>query len=220
MDVTIETAVEILTGSVPRQLNIKLDGRDKTILKSISNQISKNIALTDRQAEMLVRKIERYRGGLELNGLDVSELLEKKSTRLPLRFIDRAQTVSLVFDQDKGQEQIMVVHQKTKKFEDLWSDTRKKIQGRTVETFSQKIFPLNENNLNLVADLLTFLDFDVNDDIAEYLEKIQKIHEESEKYQPYLDLVDENFEIKNLSATAAQKILGNSKNFEKDNLLG
>ena len=219
MDVTIETAVEILTGSVPRQLNIKLDNRDRTILKSISNQISKNMALTDRQAEMLVRKIERYRGGLELNGLDVSELLEKKSTRLPIRLIDRAQTVSLVVDQDKGQEQIMVVHQKTKKFEDLWSDTRKKIQGRTIETFSQKIFPLNENNLNLVADILTFLDFDVSDDIAEYLEKIQKIHEESEKYQPCLDLVDENFEIKNLPSTVAEKILGNFKNFEKDDLL-
>jgi hypothetical protein len=219
MDVTIETAVEILTGTVPRQINIRLDGRDKTILRSISNQISKNLALTDRQAGMLLRKIERYRGGLELNGLDVEHLLEKKATRLPLRFIDRTQTISLIFDQDKKQEQIIVVHQKTKKFEDLWSDTRKKVQGRIIETFSQKIFPLNENNLNLVIDMLTFLDFDVSDDVAEYLEKIQKIHGETEKYQPYLDIVNEKFEIKNLPAAPAEKILENFRGFEKDTLL-
>jgi hypothetical protein len=216
---TIESAVEILAGTVPRQLNIKLDNKDKAILKSISNQISKNLALTDRQAEMLLRKIQRYQSALEINGVNVNEILEKKMTRQPLRIIDRTQTIALITDREKNQEQIVVTHQKTKKFDDLWSGTRKKIQGRTTETFSQKIFPLNENNLVAVLDMMTFLDFEVGEEITEYLEKIEKIHDTPEKYQPCLEIVDGVLEIKNLSAAVSEKILENYKNLEKEDFL-
>lgn len=211
---TIESAVEVLTGSVPRQLNIKLDNKDKVILKSISNQISKNLALTDRQAEMLLRKIQRYQSALEINGVDVNELLEKKTTRQPLRIIDRTQTIGLTIDREKNQEQIIVTHQKTKKFDDLWSSTRKKIQGKSTESFSQKIFPLNEINLVTVLDMLTFLDFEVSEEITEYLEKIEKIHNDPEKYQPCLEIVNDALEIKNLSTPISEKILENYKNLE------
>lgn len=216
---TIESAVEVLTGSVPRQLNIKLDNKDKVILKSISNQISKNLALTDRQAEMLLRKIQRYQSALEINGVDVNELLEKKTTRQPLRIIDRTQTIGLTIDREKNQEQIIVTHQKTKKFDDLWSSTRKKIQGKSTESFSQKIFPLNENNLVAVLDMMTFLDFEVGEEITEYLEKIEKIHDDPEKYQPCLEIVNDALEIKNLSTSISEKILGNYKNLEKTDFL-
>jgi len=216
---TIESAVEVLAGTVPRQLNIKLDNKDKAILKSISNQISKNLALTDRQAEMLLRKIQRYQSALEINGVNVGEILEKKTTRQPLRVIDRTEAISLITDREKNQEQIVVTHQKTKKFDDLWSSTRKKIQGKTTETFSQKIFPLNENNLVAVLDMTTFLDFEVSEEITEYLEKIEKIHDDPEKHQPCLEIVDDILKIKNLSATVSEKILENYKNLEKDDFL-
>ena len=100
MDNTIESVVEILVGAVNRKVNIRLTSKDKPILYSIARQINCGLGLTDRQIDMILLKIEKYKPGLIANSVAIDEILSTKLTRLPMREIDRSQRVMLAFDED------------------------------------------------------------------------------------------------------------------------
>lgn len=67
---------------------------DEVILFSIARQVSKDIALTDRQYELLREKLEVYRDQFERNNMnDLTEALENLS--MPMRQINRDKTITL-----------------------------------------------------------------------------------------------------------------------------
>ena len=60
MSHTIEDAIEILAGIRPRIINIRIDYNEKNLIKSIGRQVANGTALTDRQLDLALKKIQKY----------------------------------------------------------------------------------------------------------------------------------------------------------------
>ena len=99
-----EGLISLLTGIIiPRPFNPKkvdngftLIDQDAKILKSIAKQLSKGIAMTDRQYGLVLEKLENYRDQFKSHDIDIDEYKDK--LLYPLREIDRSHTLKL----DKG----------------------------------------------------------------------------------------------------------------------
>jgi hypothetical protein len=90
MEHTIEQYLTRLTSGD----NFKLADGDSVILTSIAKQVSRGIALTDRQYELVRSKLPNYRDQFESDELKCLDLALETLSQ-PLRTIDRSQTVSI-----------------------------------------------------------------------------------------------------------------------------
>ena len=99
-----EGLLSLLTGIIiPKPFQPKLldNGfsllqQDAKILKSIAKQLSKGIAMTDRQYSLVLEKLENYREQFKSHGIDIDD--GKDKLLYPLREIDRSHTLKI----DKG----------------------------------------------------------------------------------------------------------------------
>ena len=139
MNMFVEDAIEILSGTVPRKVNIRLDAKDKTIIRSIQKQISTNVGLTDRQLFMILKKIEKYQSGLELNSVNVEEMIADPKTKLPLRNIERLNSLEIFDDTVTNQKFLIFKHQKNPEIMDRWKLVADLMVGKVNETYGQKI---------------------------------------------------------------------------------
>lgn len=210
MITTIEDTLEILAGLRPRILNIRLDYNEKSIIKSLGRQVQNGLALTDRQLDLAVKKIEKYRENLEKNGVDVNMILETTPLKMPVRYIDRSQKIFLSEDSDKK----IIINLKfssNKNFDKNWEEISKKIIGEVKEKSFLKEVPFNENNIFQVMSKFSNGEFVIENKILEIFEKIEKIQENPTNFVPYIDLIDDQIEIKNHSTTCKKFIDENYK---------
>ena len=119
--VTIEDTIEILAGGSPRRNNIRLDITDIRLLTSLKKQLAQKIPLTDRQLDLSLKKIEKYRANLEKCNVDVDHILTVKPLKWPLRVIDRTQSVEIETDSATNKPVIVVKYVFSKKFAEFWS---------------------------------------------------------------------------------------------------
>lgn len=68
---------------------------DSVILTSISKQVNKGIALTDRQFALVKEKLSKYRHVFEQNNFEFNEK-DLETTKLPLRQIDRTKEIKII----------------------------------------------------------------------------------------------------------------------------
>lgn len=197
MNMFVEDAIEILSGTGPRKVNIRLDAKDKTIIRSIQKQISTNVGLTDRQLFMILKKIEKYQSGLELNSVNVEEMIADPKTKLPLRNIERLNSLEIFDDTVTNQKFLIFKHQKNPEIMDRWKLVSELIVGKVNETYGQKIVHCIDINLKLFFD--NFMDFDLilDQEITSLFEEFQKIQEERNLHLPRLAKIGENYEILN-----------------------
>jgi hypothetical protein len=200
---TIEDALEILGGTVPRIVNIRIDASEQALIKSLAKQVSRQTALTDRQLDLSIKKIEKYRDGLEQNNIDVSQLLFEKTTRYPLREIDRTQSISLHTDIE-NKTKIFVKFVFSKKFASIWSEIEYDLIGAVHEAKGEKYVSFNEKNLYRVVTVLKPLGFEIADDVQSYYEKIEEILENPNNFAPYIDYVDDKIVLRNVSKQCNQ----------------
>lgn len=206
----IEDVIEILAGLRPRIVNIRLDYADKNIIRSLGRQVHKGLALTDRQLDLSIKKIEKYRDGLEKNNIDVDKMLQEKPLKMPLRFIDRSQKIFLSkIDNDKTV--MSIKFNVSKEFDSFWSTISKTLIGDVKEKPMLKEIPFNEVNVHQVLSTFPHNSYDIDDEILEIFEKIQEIQENPTNFIPHLILEDDLLVIKNQNSTC-QKFI--EKNFE------
>lgn len=196
---TVETSLEILGGLIPKLVNIRLDHADKNLIKSLAKQVFRGTALTDRQLDVSLKKIEKYRDGLEKNSVDVDSLLKDKTTRMPLREIDRSRVVSLVTGNDK-KVKISVKFVFSKKFATLWGEISKNLIG-SVETHKRENFiRFNEKDLHFIVNKLEPEGFEISQEIREIYEEIEKILKFPSDYAPHVSLEDGKPILKNANS--------------------
>ena len=104
---------------------------DKGILVSLNKQLSKKIALTDRQYALLKGKLLNYSRCWQQNDIDESVL---DNLKYPLREIDRAHWIKILDYQDK--EVIGIRFPFNKKVIDRIEDLRK------LDTYNQKVITI------------------------------------------------------------------------------
>lgn len=195
---TIENALQILSGLLPRSVNIRIDSNESSLIKSLGRQVNRGIGLTDRQLELAIKKIEKYRVGLEKNSFDVDVLIANKPLLLPVRQIDRTQSVYLDFTEDK-KTKIFVKYVFSKKFATIWAELQSSLIGYVEESKGRKEISFNEKNLYNIVTQLKPLNFDISSEVQEIYEKVENILERPSDYHPYVDLVDDRLELKNAS---------------------
>lgn len=188
MSYKIEDALEILAGLRPRIVNIRIDASERNLISSIAKQVHKSVPLTDRQLNLVLKKIDKYRDGLLKNSVDVDDLILNKPLRMSLRDIDRSQSVTLDYSQGGIKPRILVKYVFSKKFAAEWGELEENLIGVSSEVRGFKHVSYNEKNLYHIVAKLSSMDFVIDQEIQEIYEKIVKIMENPEKIVPYLDV--------------------------------
>lgn len=194
---TVEDVLEILAGIKPRMVNVRIDYNEKTLIKSLGRQVFNQTGLTDRQLDLALKKIDKYRDGLIQNSIDVDQVIALKSLRIPLREIDRTQVISLTDNTELRRTEISVKYTFSKKFSATWSEILKKIGINESTEKNIKKLPFTEYNLQVVVDGLRPLNFEVEEKTQEIYEKIEEISINPENFAPYVEMVDGKFEVRN-----------------------
>ena len=216
---TVEDTIEILAGVRPRKLNIRIDAQDVKLIVSLGKQVSRKIPLTDRQLDLSLKKIEKYRLGLEKCDVDVDEILTLKTLKWPLRVIDRTQSIWIETDTETKKPVIMVKYVFSKKFAEIWAKIEEKLGSYKYADKGVKQVTYTERNLYHIVKGLESLNFDVNEEIQEICEKIEKILENPDSFAPYLDYTEGQLVLKNANSKCEQEFLKKVENFDQEKIL-
>lgn len=79
----------------PKQSHIKLARYDESIVQSMSDQVSRGLAFTDKQAELAVKLVTKYRKQWLKLGYDISDQIHTPKFKFPIRKIDRSKIIEL-----------------------------------------------------------------------------------------------------------------------------
>lgn len=198
--ITVEETIEILAGAKPRTVNIRLDRTDIKIITSLGRQMIRGIALTDRQFDLALVKIEKYQDGLERCGVAVDQVLALKTLRWPIREVDRTQAMYLAKDPETNKTVILVKYVFSKKFAEIWAMLEDRITASTQLDKNIKQISYTEKNLYLTVIAMQDLAVDISEEIYEIFEKIEKIMENPETVVPYLTYADESYSVVNANS--------------------
>lgn len=216
---TVEDTIEILAGVRPRKINIRVDEQDIKLILSLGKQVSRKIAFTDRQLDLSLKKIEKYRLGLEKCGIDVDQVLTLKTLKWPLRVIDRTQKIWIDNDADTKKPVIKVKFVFSKKFAEIWSKIEEKLGSSNYADKGCKQVAYTEKNLYNIVKGLESMNFDVTNEVVEICEKIEKILENPDNFAPYLDYSEDKLVLKNANPRCEQEFLKKIENFDQEKIL-
>lgn len=192
---TCEDCLSLLTGvAIPRKLGRGINmnvgteytmlSSDVTILNSIAKQLSKEVALTDRQYQLVQEKLYSYKDQFIKNhNIDVKEV--SKNLKYPLRDIDRSHWVKML--EYNGAEVIGIRFPFNKKIISLLDDI-KRIKGVTnykVKDHTHIFDPTPHNIYEIVKVALKYVTkFEIQTDILEAYTKLQSFLDNRHDHVP------------------------------------
>ena len=180
----------------------KIVPRDKSVLFSFASQLRKNLPFTERQASLALTILERNRNSYQLiQGFD--RLLETPIYKHTFRIIDSSKKISIV--EVDNVEYISLKFPFNPKINNSLSGFATKKYDKNLKSF---LVTLNEQNIIKIVDFAKS-NFDIDDNVISYYEKIKDITENSENYIPCVDYED-TLKIKNVGKSVAQFFENNS----------
>tara|TARA_Y100000287_G_scaffold176265_1_gene166769 strand:- start:959 stop:2275 length:1317 start_codon:yes stop_codon:yes gene_type:complete len=208
---TCEYCLSQLTGIlIPRPYNAQetnfgytLRTPDAKILKSIAKQLSKKIALTDRQYELVKTKLLEYQDQFESNGVDIESCITNLA--YPLREIDRSHTLKIIQGADE-QLTLAMRFPFNKKILDRVEEIRR-LEGKTKRTYkdSTHYFAFTPDNLVKLVQIAQRFEhkFEIDENIKEIYNTCLGFEEDKEQYVPGVY----GYELKNIPDTATENLL-------------
>jgi hypothetical protein len=198
MITTVEDTVEVLAGkrSYGPSVHVSASHSDIKIIRSITNQIANGFGLTDRQLDLVLKKIKKYQSELELKGIDVDAILESRLTRLPIREIDRSQTITLTSGNPK---KISIKYTGNSDFYSSWQLLKLDIVGKINEKPQIKEFAFNEINVLHTVTYFKDQNFEFDPALLDFYQSLEEIQKNSDSYLPYIDLDNEKIVLTNIN---------------------
>lgn len=92
--IVLNTIEDCIKSIVQHNFNFKIDNSDVVIIKSISNQITKNIGLTDKQHALMIAKLSKYKNQFIEKGF-VNFDNSLACVNIPLRTVNREKSITL-----------------------------------------------------------------------------------------------------------------------------
>jgi len=196
----VEDYIELLAGYDPgsgiifnsSKYKFSLARYDVSIVESMAaSTIWQNQALTDKQGELAVKLVLKYRRQYANHGIDITPVEENPTWRLPLRKIDRSQSISI------DGENIIVrfpYHQD-------WIDELRKLkesgQGSSRWDHESKVweFAITEYNVNYLVTWAHGKSFDIDTRVTNLFNQILSV--ESQPYEIKLIRTSAGYEITN-----------------------
>src|SRR6056300_71637 len=210
----IEDCLEILTGfRCYRDQEFILDTNDGTILYSITRQISRGLALTDRQKDVVVQKLNGYKDQFDKAEIPLDECLN--NLRQPLREIDRSTYIKTV--EHKNEKYICVRFPFNKKTIILIEELRIKtpnneyIHERGKHTH---LFKLNEVNIFAILEKFSKKNFEIEKELLDCYGTLMEMKNNKHKYVPGIY----GLELKNMPQEAIDIIVSDVGQPTIDNL--
>lgn len=175
---------------------VSLARYDVNIVGSFASQTEQGVSLTDRQSELSVKLIEKYRKQLYNLGIDVAPILADIKFRLPIRIVDRTKSVRieegriiLRFPYDK-----VLVPEVTK--------AAKESRGTFMFHNDRKVWmlALTEYNVNWVKTFGQTHQFEIDPEIDRMMDRILECEKTDYKIELTLDR-DNNVTITNAESS-------------------
>jgi hypothetical protein len=197
---------------------------DKPILVSISQQVKKGTALTDRQHALVKTKLLNYKHCFDVN---IDEMLD--NTRLPLRIINREHSITIVNHQNMmGDAPSESYKQKWKWIKIKFPFSKKNIvaveqlnsTAKRNNYFHQRgshehYFRLTENNVYNVVHSFIEKKFDIDTQLIEWYNEVKSLKENERSLYPSVI----NYTVKNVSDNGCELIEKEIGNIDKSNIL-
>ena len=217
----VEDYIEILAGYEPGGASVlfntskytfSLARYDVKIVESMANStVWGSMALTDKQGELALKLVEKYRRQYANHGIDITPVIENPTWRMPLRQIDRTQRIWLDDDTIKIKFP----------FNQNWIDDCRKFaqqsQGRAKWDHDGKFWTLglSEYNVNWVVAWGQTWEFEIDPELIDIFNKIVEVEKTS--FEIKLIKTDTGFEITN-AADSLINYINQNGGFGQDNL--
>jgi len=204
---TVEDCLESLVSfSEPR---FDLDPRHVNVLHSLSTQIAKGTALTDRQHSMLKRILSEYKDQFAQREIDLDQCVD--NLRTPLRSIDRSKYITIVDNEIKirfpfNKKTICAIHD----LKYLLGEDHYRHKNGTHEHF----FTYNERCLYFVVNRFLNNEFEIDESVLNNYKVLETMFNQQHLYMPGIY----DFKIQNCSDTAVKYMVNELGEPDKDNL--
>lgn len=210
----IEDYLELLGGYSTNGYNctIKLARYDISIVGNMSSNTAYGVALTDRQADLAVKLVLKYRRQFFKQGVDVTPA-ETPQYRLPLRKVDRKATASLENDM------IVLRFPYNRPMIDQLHDQKTVSHGR-MEYFRKDRkwqIALTEPNVKWCYEWIVNNGFDIDPKLQELYDIVETA--ETTPYEIKLIKTELGYDITNSSQSLKQYIQKELGGFDKDNTI-
>jgi hypothetical protein len=192
---------------------VNLARYDTDVLNSMSTTASDGRALTEKQGELAVKIVLKYKRQLAAKGVDVTPVEEQARWRLPLRVMDYTRKLSVVHDQ------ILVTFPfNSTLIEDL-RDFRKESQGAGAWDKDAKVwsFALTEYNLVWLTTWAEQNTFEIDPEVRRLNALIAEV--ETRPYAIQLQYRNNQLTIENCPDSLQEHVENTLGGFGVDNLL-
>lgn len=158
--------------------------RDKTVIFSLATQFKKNLALTQKQAELIMRILENSKSRLSSIS-EAEKLIENPVFKYKFRTVDNSKTIKVV---TKDSEDFIAIRFP---FNKKLSNTLSNMIGKAGYSKEHKAFLFNFNEHSLVnlldnADVQDY-QFNISQELQDLYYKIKDITDNRENYIPIID---------------------------------
>jgi hypothetical protein len=195
---------------------VKLASYDVGFLTSLYNQIVwDHRALTDRQAELLLKLIDKYSRQLRALGVDNGHVLDPNTReyRLGIRQVERTFTI------ERDGDDIVVRFPYVQRLIDYIRAGRRNLDGRCEWDPDRKVwrFGLTESTLSFVMVLATTEKFEVDPGLIELFTELGRVEEQG--YRIELVESDDGYTITNAASSLQDYVNEHLGGFGRDNLI-
>lgn len=167
-----------------------LDTRNRSILYSVAAQLRRNLPLTSKQADLVI-KIIRDNQHLYNSIPNLNFLLDFPNFKFPFRVIDTSRKIIL----DEEKLEIRVKYPFDQKINKVLDAVKTRRQYDI--SVRSHIFKLNENSIVEIIDNLKKFNFEIDKKLLEWYEEIKKISSCPDDYIPTADILNDSVLLKN-----------------------
>lgn len=212
----IEDYLELLAGSAPcghcdNYWFISLANYDYSPARSMSTTIQMGRGLSDKQRDLALRIILKYKKQFAKHGYDISHLETDPKWRSPLRQVDRRKSVYIENDQ------ICVKFPFNPSMVDFFRRYSRRrelnIEAGYVEWSSEKkvwVLECTEQNIDVVYNTTINEDFDYSIEFKTLAKQISTVQKNAESYQLVCDIRHERVIIRNASEHLQEAFLASA----------
>lgn len=222
---TIEDLLETLASYRHKDISkdFFVERSDYSLIQSLARQTIKGIALTDRQLDLVKKKLIEYKHQFQKNGFDnIEEAFDK--LRMPLRTIDRSKYIKIVDTSEVYQNQNYDDAQENWKWIKIRFPFSKKlilalekipkIDYHHNKGSHEHCFKLTEKTVYAAVHHFKNKNFEIDDKLLDIHDELEHILENKHLYVPGIY----NMEIKNFSNTTVNHLMNTIGEPNIDNL--
>jgi hypothetical protein len=177
---------------------IRVSNFDEKISHSLGLQCLEGKAFTQKQSEIALRLVRKYRAQFKNLGVDVDTLLENSIFKFPIRIIDQTKIVQL---DDKNKKIVIKFPYNQNVVTLLRSINQKDKMSKAEWDPDKKYWTLDLNETSLAFINTNLIDeFELDEDIKSYIEQYNSIRENFEDYVPTLLKFDNTYFFKNIKS--------------------